>query len=332
MEPAAFLKEKADREQMKLTELLRPFIRDTLRLAFDLRAWRAGTIALRAPSLVIAGFSCALGVLLAYHDGRGNLLNAICVIVDGLALQAGVNLVNDFFEFRQKKVGDKVAHLGFVRADRELLEWLIFLVGLAFFGFAGLVGLFLVWRSGWPLLVLGSVGFAGGFFYTGEPLNYKRRGLAVVIVFFLMGMFMVAGSYYAVAGLFSWKILPASVPVSLLVSLILLANEIRDFESDSRYKVRTLAVRIGYPRAILAYCILLVCAYASPVLLRLGGLFPSPWLAYLALPFAVPPFLFMHRAPEKRKAIIPFVMLHHLVFGFLFCVTLYLPGGPVRGG
>jgi 1,4-dihydroxy-2-naphthoate octaprenyltransferase len=315
--------------RMKLLAILRPFIRDSLRLAFDMRAWRAGIIALRIPSLVIAAFSCALGVLLAYRDGHGDLLNAIGVMIDGLALQAGVNLVNDFFEFRQKKVGDKVAHLGFVKADRVLLEWLIFLVGLAFFGFAGLVGLFLAWRSGWPLIVLGCAGFAGGFFYTGEPLNYKRRGLAVVIVFFLMGVFMVAGSYSAVAGVFSWKTLPVSIPVSLLVSLILLANELRDFESDSRYKVRTLAVRIGYLRAIHVYCVLLACAYASLPLLTLSGFFPSPWMVYLALPFTVPPFLFMHRAAEKRKAIIPFVMLHHLAFGVLFCVTLYLPSGSI---
>jgi 1,4-dihydroxy-2-naphthoate octaprenyltransferase len=310
---------------MKLIALLRPFVRDSLRLAFDLRAWRAGFIALRIPSLVIAAFSCALGVLLAYRDGRGDLLNAIGVMTAGLALQAGVNLVNDFFEFRQRRVGDKVAHLGFTKAERDLLEWLIFLVGLAFFGFAGLVGLFLAWRSGWALIILGLVGFAGGFFYTGEPLNYKRRGLAVVIVFFLMGVFMVAGAYAAVAGAFSWNVVLVSIPVSLLVSLILLANELRDFESDSRYALRTLAVRIGYPRAIRVYCVLLASAYASPALLLLAGLYPPPWLIYLALPFTVPPFLFMPRAPEKRKPIIPLVMLHHLVFGVLFCITLFMP-------
>jgi 1,4-dihydroxy-2-naphthoate octaprenyltransferase len=269
-----------------------------------------------------------LGVLLAYRDGRGDLLNAISVLAAGLALQAGVNLVNDFFEFRQNKVEDKVAHLGFTRPERELLEWLIFLVGLAFFGFAGLVGLFLAWRSGWGLLILGLAGFAGGFFYTGEPLNYKRRGLAVVIVFFLMGVFMVAGAFSAVAGVFSWRVVLVSIPVSLLVSLILLANELRDFESDTRYALRTLAVRIGYRPAIRVYCLLLACAYASPVALLLAGLYPPPWLIYLGLPFTVPPFLFMYREPQRRKPMIPLVMLHHLVFGVLFCVTLLAPAQP----
>ena len=248
-------------------------------------------------------------------------MNSIAVMVAGLALQAGVNLVNDFFEFRQKRVDDKVAYLGFSRADRELLEWLIFLVGAALFGFAGLVGLFLAWRTGWPLLVLGIVGFAGGFFYTGEPLNYKRRGLAVALVFFLMGVMMVGGSYYAVSGRITLAVLLAAIPVSLLVSLILLANELRDFDADTRHGIRTLAVRTGYRGAVIVYCVLLFCAYAGPVLLWRAGLFPHLRFLYIALAFAVPPFVFMARPPEGRMPLIPLVMLHHLVFGGLFCLT-----------
>jgi 1,4-dihydroxy-2-naphthoate octaprenyltransferase len=276
------------------------------------------------PSLVIAGFSCALGVVLAYRDGRGDLLNALAVLVAGLALQAGVNLVNDFFEFQQKRVGDKISRLGFSREDRQFLEILIFLVGLALFGFTGLLGLFLAWRSGWPILLFGLVGWIGGFFYTGEPLNYKRRGLAVTIVFFLMGIIMVAGAYYAVAGRFSWSSVVASVPVSFLISLILLANELRDFESDSRYGIRTLAVRIGYRRAVIAYCGLLACAYASPAILYLLGSYPHLHFLYFGLPATVPPFFFMNLPAEKRGGIIPVVMLHHLVYGFLYCFTYFM--------
>jgi 1,4-dihydroxy-2-naphthoate polyprenyltransferase len=303
---------------------IRSFVKDSFRLAFDLRSWIAGFKALRVPSLVIAAFSCSLGVVMAWRDGHGDLLNSIAVIIAGLALQAGVNLVNDFFEFRQGKVDDKVAGLGFSRADRDLLEWLVFLVGLAFFGLTGLIGLFLVWRTGWPLFVLGVVGFFGGFFYTGEPLNYKRRGLAVPLVFFLMGVFMVAGSYYAVTGIHSWTVVFASIPVSILVSLILLANELRDYEADARHGIRTLSVRVGYRNATILYCCLLLAAYCGPLVLWRIGILPHPWLVYLALPFTVPPFIFIRKPAERRFALIPLVMLHHLAFGVLFCGVYFL--------
>ena len=304
---------------------LAAFIRTSLALAFDLRSYRAGWRALRVPSLVIAAVSCALGVALAFQAGRGDWINAAAVMVTGLALQAGVNLVNDFFEFMQGKVDDKVENLKFSRDDRITLEWLIFLVGLALFGLAGLVGLFIAWRTGWPVLVLGVVGFLGGFFYTGEPLNYKRRGLAVPLVFFLMGIIMISGSYYAVARSFSWDIVVISVPVSFLVSLILLTNEMRDFEADTRYGIRTLTVRIGYSRAVRVYCVLLLLAYASPVLLAAAGLFPRLWFLYLALPFVVPPFLLMGRPARQRTMIIPAVMLHHLAYGAFFCLSYFAP-------
>lgn len=304
-----------------LAAFLIDFVTRTLRFALDLRSWRAGLKALRIPSLVIAAASCGLGIVLAWRDGRGDVLNAVAVMVTGLALQAGVNLVNDFFEFRHRRVDDKIAWLWFEPTDREFLEVLIFLVGLALFGFAGLVGLFIAWRSGWELIGLGAVGFAGGFFYTGEPVNYKRRGLAVALVFFLMGVLMVCGSYYGVAGNVTPRIALQSIPVSLLVSAILLGNEIRDYDADRRYGIRTLAVRIGYTPGVILFCVLVAAAYASSVALVPSGLFPHMRLLPWAIVLAVPPIVFMCLPSPRRGPLIPLVMLHHLAFGALFCLS-----------
>lgn len=97
----------------------------------------------------------------------------------------------------------------------------------------------------------------------------------------------------------------------------------RDFEADIRYGVRTMTVRIGYSRAVLVYCLLLVLAYATPVLLAREGLFPHLWYVYLALPFGVPPFLLMGQPYQKRHMIVPAVMLHHLAYGTFFCLSYF---------
>ena len=246
-------------------------------------------------------------------------------MVAGLALQAGVNLVNDFFEFRQGKVDDKVADLGFGAKDRNLLEWLIFLVGLAFFGSCRP-------HRAVPGVALG-VAAAGS------------RGRRVSRRVLLHGR---AAQLQAARARGGPGVLPhgrlhggrrrlrrvrarstgawcfASIPVSILVSLILLANELRDFEADSRHGIRTLAVRIGYRRAIGVYCVLLFCAYLGPLVLWTRRPLPRPGLVLLALPFAVPPFLFMRRPAERRAGIIPLVMLHHLAFGSLFCASYFI--------
>jgi 1,4-dihydroxy-2-naphthoate octaprenyltransferase len=294
-------------------------------LAFDPRAWKAWWKALRPASLVISLVSCGLGVVLAWRNGRGDVAATILVLAAGMVLQAGVNLVNDFFEFKQRRVDDKIAHLGMFGPERQLVEWFIFLSGLACFAAVVPAGLYLAWRSGWPFAALGAAGLVGGYAYTGEPLNYKRRGLGVPLVFFLMGVLLVAGSYYAVAKTLSASVVLVSLPVSALVSLILLSNELRDCEPDGRHGVRTLTVRIGYRASVALYLVLLASAYLGTGALGLAGLVPHPLLVAAAVPFAVPPTMLVFRPHEGRQRIIPFVMLHHLAFGGLYTAAFLIP-------
>ena len=73
--------------------------------------------------------------------------------------------------------------------------------------------------------------------------TYRRkstRWLFRAFVFMsLMGVIMICGSAYAVRGSFAWQDVAISIPLSFLVSLILLANELRDHERDRRCGVRT---------------------------------------------------------------------------------------------
>ncbi|HUZ17490.1 MAG TPA: prenyltransferase [Spirochaetia bacterium] len=290
---------------------------------FDLaiRYIRYWWFAFRAPSLVIAFVSCLAGVVLAFSDGHRDWLAGVVVVVSGLLLQSGVNLVNDFFEYKQHNIDEKRPELHLSGLEREIIEWINFLTGMALFGMAGLVGLFfVVTRGDLLLLALGIVGFAGGFFYTGEPFNYKRRGLAVVLVFFLMGVMMIAGSYLAVAGAITLRVIWISVPISLLVSHILLINELRDYESDVRHGLRTLTVRIGFKAGVRLYYALAAGAYLATAVLAILGLIPLPSLilTILALVFLVKPTSKLTASPEERRPAVPLIMLHHLAFGLLF--------------
>ena len=296
-----------------------------VRVAVDRRAWAAWWNALRPASLVIALVSCGLGAALAWRDGRGDGVATVLVLAAGMVLQAGVNLVNDFFEFKQRRVDDKAAHLGMFGPQRQVVEWFIFLTGLACFAAVVPAGLYLAWRSGWPFAALGAAGLVGGYAYTGEPLNYKRRGLGVPLVFLLMGVLLVAGSYYAVARTLTVRAVTASLPVSALVSLILLSNELRDYEPDSRHGIRTLTVRVGYRASSVLYLVLLASAYLGTGALALADRAPQLLIAAAALPFAVPPTLLVFAPHERRQGIIPRVMLHHLVFGGLFTAAFIIP-------
>lgn len=211
---------------------------------------------LRPFSYSVALITCGLGSLLAYLDGFEQVGRIVLVMAAGFLLQAAVNLVNNFSErdYWSEKSGATAA-LALHRIRRNNT------IGLAFGVIALLIGLYLVSQVGWPLLLLGALGVLGGYGYTGAPINYKARGLGVILVFWLMGVLMVVGSYYAVAGSWSERSLWLSVPVSMLSAALLLSNELRDIAEDRAQGVKTLTVRIGYRPALMLYLFLLLGVY-----------------------------------------------------------------------
>lgn len=286
--------------------------------------------ALRPFSFSIAVVSCLLGAELAWLDGRGHALRALVVVVAGVLLQAGVNLVNDFHEFKQGRVDDKIPELGVYGAERSALEWRIFAAGMACFALVVPLGLWLVAESGRALLWLGVLGMLGAYFYTGEPFNYKRRGLAVLLVFFLMGVLMIAGAHLAVAGAWSAAAAWRAVPVSALVSLLLLSNELRDAEDDARHGIRTLTVRVGYDRAVALYWALVAVAFGGAAALWAAGLLPAPLLLVLAVPSLRDAARHLRAAPGARRALTPLTARFHLHFGALYLATLAWPALAAR--
>ncbi|MFP4365078.1 MAG: prenyltransferase [Spirochaetia bacterium] len=280
--------------------------------------------AFRAPSLIIAFVSCFLGIALAYSQGHSNDLHSFIIIIAGLLIQSGVNLMNDFYEYHARNIEDKIPHLKIEGTDRDVLEWSIFLTGVACFLLTIPLGLFLVYRTGWELLILGIIGFIGGYGYTGEPFNYKRKGLGVVFVFFLMGVFMVTGSYFAIARHFTIESIIISLPISTLVSHILLSNEVRDYEYDLSYNHKTLAYRIGYPASTALYFSLFAAAYIGTFVLWAFHYHPAPWFVLIALPFTIAPIKNVYKTKGKRAGIIPAIMIHHGVFGISFTLPYLL--------
>ncbi|MES9897332.1 MAG: prenyltransferase [Candidatus Thiodiazotropha endolucinida] len=186
--------------------------------------------ALRPFSLVVAVATCGLGVSLALIDNADEHWLAWLVLLTGLLLQIAVNLVNDAPDLVNSEL-DQLSRQNILRNQK--IGWIIMLLAV-------ILGLYMVSIRGWPLLLLGMVGVAGAWGYTGGKVNYKQRGLGIVLVFLLMGVLLIGGSYYVLSGLYTWRVFWLSLPFSLLSSLLLLSNELRDYESDRDAGIRTL--------------------------------------------------------------------------------------------
>ncbi|MCC5829117.1 MAG: prenyltransferase, partial [Phycisphaeraceae bacterium] len=218
-------------------------------------------VAIRPFSYSVALGACALGGMWALRWEHGSPWLLVIIIFAGVLLQMGVNLVNNRADL-------DVENLELSALEREAIARQ-FKIGLACFAGALAIALLLVAMRGWPLAVLLIVGFLGAWFYTAEPIHYKRRGLGVPLVFLFMGVLMICGAAIAMGAPVNFHLVELvllSLPISLLTALLLLANELRDYERDIRDRLGTLSVRIGLHRATRLFMAMLAAAYLLTVL------------------------------------------------------------------
>ncbi|SEQ60701.1 1,4-dihydroxy-2-naphthoate octaprenyltransferase [Amphritea atlantica] len=265
--------------------------------------------ALRPFSFSVALITCLVGIVSASQQPGFSYSAAVLIILAALLLQAGVNLINDHADLQ--RLSSTLARGRVVRNFR---------LGLVCFLLAAVIGIYLISYAGLGLLLLLLVGLAGALGYTVEPVNFKRRGLAVILVFWLMGVLMVCGSYYILAGEVNWPLFWRSIPVSLISSLLLLANEIRDVDSDRAAGINTLTVRIGITRARTLYLLLLLSVVLVTSLLWITGVIGGIW--WLA---SVPLIWLLYKQQQEvqgRASLPPASGRFFMLFGLLYCLSL----------
>jgi 1,4-dihydroxy-2-naphthoate octaprenyltransferase len=276
--------------------------------------------ALRPFSLVIAIISCGLGILIAWNHGFHNTFIAFWILLGGVLAQAGINLINDI---------EDLPLIANTHAKYTLIKNMInrnTKAGIMCFFLAGLISLYLISIQGWPLFILILVSGLASLSYNIGPFNFKHRGLAMVQVFLLMGILMVQGAYLAMTGSFSYFVLLHSIPISLLVSLLLLSNELRDWESDKLKNIKTLTVRLGYQKAVHLYWGLIIVSYLLAIILLFGfqqtvfETFSFLWLL-MPLPLLIP--IKKYLDASLRTQLTPMTGRFFFIFGIAYMLALY---------
>jgi 1,4-dihydroxy-2-naphthoate polyprenyltransferase len=245
--------------------------------------WRAA----RPWSFSAATVPAVLGTVIAGYQGYFDLFKFALVVVGSIALQAGTNLINDYYDHVKGADNEKSLGVGGAIQRGELRPRQVFLYGIFAFGLGSVIGLYLVSQTGPFILVLGVLSVLAGFFYTAGPKALAYIGLGEATVFIFMGPVIVIGAYYVQAQVFAWEPLLASLPLGFLVAAVLHANNLRDLETDKLIGKRTLATLLGRTRANIEYDLLVGGAYAVALLMPLFGLAPAyTWLALITAPMA----------------------------------------------
>jgi 1,4-dihydroxy-2-naphthoate octaprenyltransferase len=250
-----------------------------------MRIW---LMAARPRTLPAAVAPVLVGTALAMVDRHLRVGGFVAALLGAVLIQVGTNLSNDYSDARRG--ADAEDRLGPVRVTAGGLvpPRQVLVATYATFALAVLCGVYLVVLAGPILLAIGAASILAGVLYTGGPRPYGYEGLGEVFVFLFFGIVAVSGSYYVQAEDVEWEAFVLAVPVGLLACAILAVNNIRDLDSDRRAGKRTLAVRLGRPRARTVYGLLVYGAFATvPIPAILGAVSAWTLLPLALLPLAV---------------------------------------------
>ncbi|MBW7900829.1 MAG: 1,4-dihydroxy-2-naphthoate polyprenyltransferase [Rhodocyclaceae bacterium] len=207
---------------------------------------QAWWFALRPKTLSVSVAPVLVGSALAWAESGAWLAwPAVLALLAAMLIQIGTNLHNDVADF--ERGADTPDRLGPPRATA--MGWLppaaVRRAAWAAFAAAFVLGVALVARGGWPIVVVGLCSLAAGWAYTGgpRPIAYTPFGELFVLAFF--GLAAVGGSYY----LQTLSLSPAAVVAALMLgafaAAVISVNNTRDLATDARAGKRTLAVHLG---------------------------------------------------------------------------------------
>ena len=250
------------------------------------RALAVWVLAARPKTLPAAAAPVVVGTAVAVAEDVFRPGPALAALACALLLQIGTNLANDVFDFqRGADAGDRLGPLRVTQAGLRSPAQVKVAMALVF-GLAALIGLYLVWVGGWPIVIVGLLSILAAVAYTGGPFPFGYRGLGDLFVFVFFGLVAVCGTYYVQAGRVSALAWWSAVPIGLLATAILVVNNLRDIESDRAAGKRTLAVRLGRRGARTEYLILVWTAFFVPILMWAAGA-TGPWVLLTGLAYFV---------------------------------------------
>jgi len=238
-------------------------------------------IACRASVLFMTFTAAALGGLMAWRAGVFEWNLWLATVLGLMFAHATNNLLNDYTDSRRgidkenyyrNQYGVHVLEDGLM-SERQFWRYLGVTAAVAL-----LLGAWLVsQRSGLTIDLM----LAGAFFVLFYTWPLKYYGLGEPAVLLVWGPLMVGGSYYVLAGNWSWDVTWLSLVFALGPTTVLFGKHTDKLEADKAKGVNTLPVILGEKLSRQCVLAMIGAQYLLCILLVLAGSFG--WVLLLVL-------------------------------------------------
>lgn len=224
-------------------------------------------LAARPKTLPAAAASAILGSAIAFHDRSFSFFPALAALLISILMQVGANFANDLFDFQRgadtsHRVGPlRVTQAGLL-SQKQMTQGIILVFGISI-----LLGIYLTVVAGWIVIVIGLLAILAALAYTGGPFPFGYYSLGDLFVLIFFGYAAVCGTYFVQAHSISIPSIWGGFSMGLLITNILVVNNLRDIETDRAAGKLTLAVRMGEKGTQIEYLLCLILAYIAPLIL-----------------------------------------------------------------
>ena len=244
----------------------------------------------RMPFVSVTIIAVLVGVVAAWStSGQLNLVNAFLTFLGVILLHLGVNMINDYYDWKSGNDNVFKKPSPFSGGSRVIQEKIVKpkemkTYALASFALGCLIGIYLVLQIDLVILWLGISGFILGYFYSADPIRFSHRGLGEFAIAISWAL-VVIGSFYVQTQTIPVGIVAAGSSIGLLVALVVWINEFSDMKADKEVGKDTLVVRLGLTKSVIGYKIIVALAYLIILAGAVLGYLPiTVGLVLLSLP------------------------------------------------
>ncbi len=247
----------------------------------------------------------------------------VVTLLAALLIQIGVNFANDVADGTRGTDTNRIGPTRAVASGLITPKQMWTGIGWAF-GLAAVAGLYLVRLAGPWILVIGVVSIVAALGYTNGPVPYGYYGLGELFVFVFFGLVATVGTRFVYDRTVESGAWAGGVAMGLLASAILLANNVRDIETDEAAGKRTLAVVAGRRNGVALFAFCIIGGVLTPAIGVVFDWLPTgALLSLLALPVALP----LVRGLQQERSGPPLIKVLKGTARLQLLVGLLLAGG-----
>lgn len=252
----------------------------------------------------------------------------ICMLIATLLIQSATNMFNEYFDYKRGLDSKESVGIAGAIVRNGMSPRQVFIIAVVFYVIAALIGLYITFQSSIIVLIIGLIGMAVGYFYTGGPFPISWTPFGEIFAGLFMGTILIVLTFYIHLGEINSFIILLSLPVAITIGLLNMANNIRDRVKDKRSGRRTYVILVGKNTAILTAAVALFIGYV--IILYIGTIHENSsvflLLPLLSIPIAVETIKLLQQGNKPIELIPAMASMGKLntVLGLLLTIGLLL--------